>query len=179
MRKIIPVVAAGATTLALAGTTFGYANLNKSVALSVDGETSQVRTSADTVAALLKSEGIEVDNHDVVAPNLDAKVADGTRVAVKFGREVTFTIDGAEQTIWTTATTVDEALNALAIDLAGASCQRAAAPASDDKAWPSSSARRRRSSSSMPARSARSQPPVRHWPMLLPRPRSLWTMTTS
>ena len=120
MRKIIPVVAAGATTLALAGTTFGYANLNKSVALSVDGQASQVRTSADTVAALLKSEGIEVNNHDVVAPNLDAKVADGTRVAIKFGREVTFTIDGAEQTIWTTATTVDEALNALAVDLAGA-----------------------------------------------------------
>ena len=120
MRKIIPVVAAGATTLALAGTTFGYANLNKSVALSVDGQTSQVRTSADTVAALLKSEGIDVNNHDVVAPNLDAKVADGTRVAVKFGREVTFTIDGAEQTIWTTATTVDEALDALAVDLAGA-----------------------------------------------------------
>ena len=55
MRKIIPVVAAGATTLALAGTTFGYANLNKSVTLSVDGQTSQVRTSADTVGALLKS----------------------------------------------------------------------------------------------------------------------------
>ena len=120
MRKIIPVVAAGATTLALAGTTFGYANLNKSVTLSVDGETTQVRTSADSVGALLKSKGIEVNNHDVVAPNLDTKVADGTRVAVKFGREVTFTVDGAEQTIWTTATTVDEALNALVVDLAGA-----------------------------------------------------------
>ena len=120
MRKIIPVVAAGATTLALAGTTFGYANLNKSVTLSVDGQTSEVRTSADTVGALLKSEDIDVNNHDVVAPNLEAKVEDGTRVAVKFGRKVTFTIDGAEQTIWTTATTVDEALTALTVDLAGA-----------------------------------------------------------
>ena len=51
---------------------------------------------------------------------LDAKVEDGTRVAVKFGRQVTFTIDGAAQTVWTTATTVDDALNALSIDLAGA-----------------------------------------------------------
>ncbi len=120
MRKIIPVVAAGATTLALAGTTFGYANLNKSVTLSVDGQSSQVNTSADTVAALLKSKGIEVTSHDVVAPNPDAKVEEGTRVAVKFGRQVTFTIDGAKQTIWTTAITVDEALSALAVDLAGA-----------------------------------------------------------
>jgi resuscitation-promoting factor RpfB len=120
VRKIIPVVAAGATTIALAGTTFGYANLNKSVTLSVDGQTSQISTSADTVAALLKSKGIEVTTHDVVAPNLDVKVEEGTRVAVKFGRQVTFTIDGAKQTIWTTALTVDEALGALAVDLAGA-----------------------------------------------------------
>jgi resuscitation-promoting factor RpfB len=120
VRKIIPVVAAGATTLALAGTTFGYANLNKSVTLSIDGQASQVSTSADTVGALLESKGIEVTSHDVVAPNLDAQVAEGTRVAVKFGRQVTFTVDGAQQTIWTTATTVNEALGALAIDLAGA-----------------------------------------------------------
>lgn len=120
MRKIIPVVAAGATTLALAGTTFGYANLNKAVTLSIDGQTTQVQTSADTVGALLKSRDIEVNSHDVVAPGLDAKVDDGTRVAVKFGRQVTFTIDGAKQTIWTTATTVSDALDALSVDLAGA-----------------------------------------------------------
>jgi uncharacterized protein YabE (DUF348 family) len=120
VRKIIPVVAAGATALALAGTTFGYANLNKSVTLSVDGQTTEVRTSAGTVAALLRSRGIEVNGHDVVAPNLDAEVEDGTRVAVKFGRQVTFTIDGAAQTIWTTATTVDDALAALGISLTGA-----------------------------------------------------------
>jgi len=120
VRKIIPVVAAGATTLALAGTTFGYANLNKDVTLSIDGQTSHIRTSADSVGALLKSKGIEVNGHDVVAPNLDAKVEDGTRVAVKFGRQVIFTIDGEKQTVWTTAITVDDALNALGIDLAGA-----------------------------------------------------------
>ena len=120
MRKIIPVVAAGATALALAGTTFGYANLNKSVTLSVDGQTADVRTSANTVAALLRSRGIDVNDHDVVAPNLDAKVENGTRVAVKFGRQVTFTVDGAPQTIWTTATTVDDALAALGMSLSGA-----------------------------------------------------------
>jgi resuscitation-promoting factor RpfB len=120
VRKIIPVVAAGATTLALAGTTFGYANLNKDVILSIDGQTSHVRTSSDSVGALLKTKGIEVNGHDVVAPNLDAKVEDGTRVAVKFGRQVSFTIDGEKQTVWTTSTTVDDALAALGIDLAGA-----------------------------------------------------------
>jgi resuscitation-promoting factor RpfB len=120
VRKIIPVVAAGATTLALAGTTFGYANLNKTVTLSIDGQTTQIRTSAGTVGALLSSREIEVTSHDVVAPNLSAEVEEGTRVAVKFGRQVTFTVDGAKQTIWTTATTVNDALDALGMDLAGA-----------------------------------------------------------
>ena len=120
MRKIIPVVAAGATALALAGTTFGYANLNKDVTLSIDGQTTDVRTTANTVGALLENRGIEVDSHDVVAPSMTTKVQDGTRIAVKFGRQVTFTIDGAAQTVWTTATTVDDALNALSMDLAGA-----------------------------------------------------------
>jgi resuscitation-promoting factor RpfB len=120
VRKIIPVVAAGATALALAGTTFGYANLNKDVTLSLDGQTTQVRTTADTVGALLESKGIEVNDHDVVAPGLDTEVEDGTRIAVKFGRQVTFTVDGAAQTIWTTATTVNDALKALSVDLSGA-----------------------------------------------------------
>jgi len=120
VRKIIPVVAAGATALVLAGTTFGYASLNKAVTLSVDGQTTQVQTSAGTVGALLRSRGIAVNDHDVVAPSADSKVEEGGRIAVKFGRQVTFTIDGAAQTIWTTATTVDDALNALEIDLSGA-----------------------------------------------------------
>jgi uncharacterized protein YabE (DUF348 family) len=120
VRKIIPVVAAGATALALAGTTFGYANLNKDVTLSIDGQTTDVKTTANTVGALLETRGIEVDSHDVVAPSMTTKVQDGTRIAVKFGRQVTFTIDGAAQTVWTTATTVDDALNALSMDLAGA-----------------------------------------------------------
>jgi len=120
VRKIIPVVAAGATALALAGTTFGYANLNKAGILSVDGQTTDVRTAANTVGAVLESRGIEVNSHDVVAPSVNTKVQDGTRIAVKFGRQVTFTVDGAAQTIWTTAVTVDDALNALSVDLAGA-----------------------------------------------------------
>ena len=71
MRKIIPVVAAGATALAVAGTTFGYASLDKAVTLSLDGQTTQVSTTAGTVGALLESKGIEVNSHDVVAPSAD------------------------------------------------------------------------------------------------------------
>lgn len=120
MRKIIPVVAAGATALALAGGTFSYAALNKNVTLSVDGATTNVSTMSATVGDVLKKQGINVGEHDVVAPAASAKVADGTRIAVQYGRQVKVNVDGRAQTLWTTATRVDQALAALNVNTSGA-----------------------------------------------------------
>jgi uncharacterized protein YabE (DUF348 family) len=119
VRKIIPVVAAGAA-LAVAGTSVGWAALNKDVTMSVDGSPSTVTTTAGTVGELLQDEGIEVSSRDIVAPDVSAKVTDGTRVAVQFARQVTFTVDGEKKTVWTTATSLDQALGALGVNTAGA-----------------------------------------------------------
>ena len=119
MRKIIPVVAAGAV-LAAAGTSVGYAALNKDVTMSVDGQPTTVTTTAGTVGELLEDEGIAVSSRDVVAPGLSAQVSDGTRVAVQFARPVTFTVDGEKRTVWTTATSLDQALGALGVSTSGA-----------------------------------------------------------
>ena len=120
MRRIFPAIAAGATALAVAGGTFGYTTLDKAVTLSVDGEVQRVQTMAPTVGDLLEKENIEVGHRDVIAPSLDAKLSEGAVVAVRYGREVTFTIDGEEQALWTTATSVDQAVDELAIDTTGA-----------------------------------------------------------
>ena len=120
MRKIIPVVAAGATALAVAGTTFAYAAMNNDVTLAVDGQTSEVTTMSRTVGDVLAGEGITLGAHDVVAPSLDASVVDGTKIAVQFGRQVTATVDGQPKTFWTTATNVDQALQSLQLDTTGA-----------------------------------------------------------
>ena len=120
MRKIIPAVVAGATALVLAGGTFGYVTLDKAVALSIDGEVSQVQTMAPTVAELLEKQGIEVGEHDVVVPGPDTRLSEGAAVAVNYGRLVTITVDGAQQQLWTTATSVDGALDGLDIDTLGA-----------------------------------------------------------
>ncbi len=119
MRKIFPAVAAGVAVLALAGATFGYAVADKDVQLSVDGATRDVSTMAGTVAQVLESQGITVGQHDVLAPGPDTEVSDGTRIAVQFGRQVTISVDGEPQTFWTTATTVDQALRARQIAVAG------------------------------------------------------------
>ncbi len=120
VRKIIPVVAAGVTALAVAGGTFGYVIANKDVVLAVDGASTEVATTAGTVGELLADEGVTVGDRDVVAPSLDSKVTDGTRVAVQFARQVTVNVDGKSQTFWTTATNVDQALTGQGIAAEGA-----------------------------------------------------------
>jgi uncharacterized protein YabE (DUF348 family) len=119
LRKIIPVVAVGAA-LAITGTSAGWAALNKDVTMSVDGQPTSLSTRAGTVGELLQEEGIAVTSRDLVAPGLSSEVADGTRVAVQFARQVSFDVDGEKKTIWTTATTLDQALGALGVNTAGA-----------------------------------------------------------
>ncbi|MEO9323396.1 ubiquitin-like domain-containing protein [Nocardioides sp. C4-1] len=95
---------------AVAGTTVGYASLRDDVTVTVDGEARDISTSADTVADVLDDEGIEIGEHDLVAPGLDESIEDGTRISVRYGRPITLTVDGEESTHWVTATDVDSAL---------------------------------------------------------------------
>jgi uncharacterized protein YabE (DUF348 family) len=120
VRKIIPAVAAGVTALAVAGGTFGYVTLDKAVALSIDGDMRQVQTMEPTVGELLEKQGIQVGERDVVMPSPDTRLAEGTAITVSYGRLVTITVDGAEQQIWTTATSVDRAIDELGVDTTGA-----------------------------------------------------------
>jgi uncharacterized protein YabE (DUF348 family) len=106
--------------LAVAGTTFGYAQMSKSVTLSLDGQAQQVHALGSTVGDVLASEGIEVTDHDVVAPSLDEPVRDGDRITVRFGRELKVDVDGEPQTYWVTATDVDSALAEIGRSFSGA-----------------------------------------------------------
>ena len=120
MRKIIPAAIAGATALAVAGSTFAYASLDKDVTLSVDGAPRQVSTMAGTVGELLKSQHVAINEHDVIAPSASTKLTDGTVVAVQFGRHLKISVDGKPQSYWTTATNVGAALASLGIESEGA-----------------------------------------------------------
>jgi resuscitation-promoting factor RpfB len=89
---------------------FAYSARSKSVTLSVDGHVRHVTTAGATVGDVLDTEGLEIGDHDAVAPSLDAEVTEGTRIAVRFGRELELTVDGADETYWVTATSVASAL---------------------------------------------------------------------
>jgi uncharacterized protein YabE (DUF348 family) len=119
MRAIVPVIA-GAAVLAVGGGSLAYAGLRSDVTLAVDGQAAQVATSAQTVGDLLAAQHLTLGPHDVVAPSATTALHDGTRVSVQYGRQVTVTVDGAPQTLWTTATDVGSAISALGLDTTGA-----------------------------------------------------------
>ena len=94
----------------LAGGALGATALDKTVSLSVDGQTTSATGFAGTVGDLLKSQGIEVGPRDVVIPSLDSPLTDGGSVQVQFARKVTLQVDGKQTKFYTTATTLDGAL---------------------------------------------------------------------
>jgi resuscitation-promoting factor RpfB len=121
VRKRIALVAAVALTiLGLVGGTVAYATMNKTVALSVDGKVTEVKTFGGTVEEVLEGEDIEIGKHDAVAPSLDSAVEDGSRIAVRYGRELTLTVDGEQETHWVTAANVDAALSQIGRRFSGA-----------------------------------------------------------
>ena len=102
-------VAAVVVALAIGGGV-AAASLNKTVTVTVDGQAQEVSTFSGSVEGALDSAGITIAEHDVVAPAADAEISDGSQIALERGRLLTLTIDGQTREVWTTATTVEEAL---------------------------------------------------------------------
>jgi uncharacterized protein YabE (DUF348 family) len=116
MRKFIPVIAAGALLFGALGAYGATEAMASDVVLSVDGQQSTVRTLAPTVGQVLAEKDVTVGEHDTVVPSLASKVSKGSEISVRYGRPITVTIDGKQTTMWTTATTVEEALGLFGID---------------------------------------------------------------
>ncbi|MDW6060389.1 ubiquitin-like domain-containing protein [Streptomyces sp. FXJ1.4098] len=126
LRRLLPQALVVA---ALAGGTSAFVAEDKAVRLSVDGSTRTLHTYAGDVAELLADEGVDVGAHDLIAPAPEAALVSGDRIAVRYGRPVTLTVDGERRRVWTTAHTVDGALRQLGVRAEGAhlSASRSAA----------------------------------------------------
>ncbi len=97
-----------------------YVTSARTLTLSVDGTAKTVSTRADTVAGVLDEQGIEVGDRDVVAPDLDDQVSEGTEIAVRYSRPLDLELDGDETRYWVTATEVGTALNQIGLRVGGA-----------------------------------------------------------
>ena len=111
IRRITQAGVVGALALGVSGVVV----MDKSVALSVDGESSTVHAFGGTVGDVLDKQGIDLGPHDVVSPAADAPVEDDQKIVVRYARKLTLTVDGKERTFWTTATTVGDAMKELGI----------------------------------------------------------------
>jgi resuscitation-promoting factor RpfB len=107
-KPVLLGVAALVVALALSGG--AYAATGKTVTITVDGQQQEVSTHAGSVEGALDSAGLSVSEHDVLAPAGDTAISDGSQIALERGRLLTLTIDGQQRQVWTTATTVEEAL---------------------------------------------------------------------
>ncbi|SOD70344.1 uncharacterized protein YabE [Jatrophihabitans sp. GAS493] len=94
-------------TLAFTGTS------DKTVTIKVDGESKQIKTTADNVAGALSSAKYTVGAHDVVAPAADTAIKNGATVVLKRGRLLHLVVDGKPRDVWVTAPTVAAALSEL------------------------------------------------------------------
>ncbi len=117
MRRLLPQALVVAF---LAGGTTAFVAEDKAIELSVDGRPRTLHTFADDVSELLAEEGVQVGPHDVVAPAPGEDLASGDEVAVRYGRPVRLTIDGHRHEVWTTARTVEGALQQLGVRAQGA-----------------------------------------------------------
>jgi resuscitation-promoting factor RpfB len=118
-KKILAVVA-GALVLAVSATGVTYASMSKTVTLSVDGKTEQVHTFGHKVSDVLAAQHISLGRHDAVAPSSDSSIADGSTIAVRFGRPLTVKVDGRARHYWVTAQNVNTALDQLGLRFTGA-----------------------------------------------------------
>lgn len=101
------------STLLTAG--YAWVSFDKTVQVEIDGQPRAVRTFAGTVAGVLDQLDVEPGAHDLVAPKPEVPVKDGSRIVVRHGRPLTITLNGKRRTVWTTALSVAEALDQLAI----------------------------------------------------------------
>ncbi len=95
--------------LACAG---GYAvTAHKTVTLAVDGTPITVTTMKSRVIDIVTENGFEVGDRDDLLPAGDQSVRDAETIVLKRSRPVEVSLDGQDtKQLWTTASTVDEAL---------------------------------------------------------------------
>ncbi|MGH3711703.1 MAG: resuscitation-promoting factor [Pseudonocardiaceae bacterium] len=102
--------ALAALSLALPTGTATALTMDKAITITVDDEQRTVHTFASSVGGALESAGLRVDDLDTLAPTANSPIDDGGRIVLKRSRPLALTVDGTQHEIWTTALTVDAAL---------------------------------------------------------------------
>jgi uncharacterized protein YabE (DUF348 family) len=113
--RLARLAAQGLVVALVAGSTTAFAMLHKQVTVDVDGTPVQVEAFGRSVADVLSAADVQVGERDLVVPALDQTVAGGATVVVRHTHALALEVDGETSTVWTTALTVGEAVDALGV----------------------------------------------------------------
>ena len=118
MRRSVQYGLYGLVIAGVLGGTAAWAGrpADKSVDLRVDGQSRQLHTTASNVRGALASAGLDVGSHDLVAPDLNSAVHNGSSIVVRRGHQLHLTVNGASRDVWVNADSVDQALRQLGYD---------------------------------------------------------------
>jgi uncharacterized protein YabE (DUF348 family) len=119
-RRPVRIAAQVAVLIAVVAASLVYVTSRKTVSLSIDGKTTQVGATSDTVEDFLSDRDVAVGSRDLVAPSLTTELRDGDAVVVRYARPLTLTVDGVKKVYWTTELSVDKALESLGVRADGA-----------------------------------------------------------
>ena len=113
MRRSLKLSLFALVLLGLVGGSAAYFLAQKTVTITVDGQSREVSTYAATAGEVLADEGLRPASHDVVLPNPDSTVGDGDTIVLNRARPLALTVDGVRSDVYTTAHSVDGALDEL------------------------------------------------------------------
>ena len=86
---------------------------DKTIHLLVDGRPQTIQTTAADVGSAVSQAGLHPGVHDLLAPSANSPLTNGETVVFRHGRLLHLSINGHERNVWTTASTVAQALDAL------------------------------------------------------------------
>lgn len=104
-----------AVLLALVVALLAFITATKTVTLVVDGQTSSVQAYGGSVGDVLQEADISVTAADHVSPALETSVESGSVITVNTAKEITVSLDGAEQTVTTTSTKIGGLISQMGI----------------------------------------------------------------
>ncbi|WP_022868687.1 resuscitation-promoting factor [Schaalia vaccimaxillae] len=112
-------VIATASVLALLVTGTAGASMaasHRDVTIEVDGVAAPVSGFFADVEGALRAGGVQVSEHDLVAPQATAALSDGETVVVRTANQYMLKVDGEPITAWSTAQSIDGVLDSVEAD---------------------------------------------------------------
>jgi uncharacterized protein YabE (DUF348 family) len=110
----------GTVLAALVAGAVTYVAFDKTITLSIDGQTQTVHTFASTVGAVLTADGIATGSRDLVTPAVNTSASNGATITVHYGRPLSLSVNGVQHSTWVHYPTVGGALAELGVRTDGA-----------------------------------------------------------